>query len=135
MKAKIFLTFFIFSLNVFFLYFYAYIVTIVNFYNMIGMFALALIATIALLIFLEKNIAEGTDLNDNKLFLVFGIVLFLLLTAPITFFSNGDKKDISYEIWDYDRGSDIVFYFNDKQLKDGVERHNQIVEQKEKNKR
>ena len=99
------------------------------------MFILALIATITLLIFLEKKIAEETDLNDNKLFLVVGIVLFLLLTAPITFFSNGDKKDISYEIWDYDRGTDIVFYFNDKQLKDGIERHNQIVEQKEKSKR
>ena len=135
MKAKIFLTFFIFSLNVFFLYFYAYIVTIVNFYNMIGMFVLALIATVFLLIVLEKKIAEETDLNDNKLFLVVGIALFLLLTAPITFFSNGDKKDISYEIWDYDRGTDIVFYFNDKQLKDGIERHNQIVEQKEKSKR
>lgn len=132
MKAKIFLTFFIFSLNVFFLYFYAYIVTIVNFYNMIGMFVLALIATVFLLIVLEKKIAEEMDLNGNKPFFMFGTILFLLLTAPIIFFSNGDKKDISYEISDYDRGTDIVFYFNDKQLKDGIERHNQIVEQKEK---
>ena len=99
---------------------------------MVLMFILALIATITLLIFLEKKIAEETDLKDNKLFLAFGIVLFLLLTAPIIFLSDGDKKEISYEIWDYDRGSDIVFYFNDKQLKDGIERHNQIVEQKEK---
>lgn len=135
MKAKIFLTFFIFSLNVFCLYFFAYVATIVNFYDMVLMFILALIATITLLIFLEKKIAEETDLNDNKLFLVVGIVLFLLLTAPIIFFSNGDKKEISYEISDYDRGTDIVFYFNDKQLKDGIERHNQIAEQKEKGER
>lgn len=68
MKAKIFLTFFIFSLNVFCLYFFAYVATIVNFYDMVLMFILALIATITLLIFLEKKIAEETDLNDNKLF-------------------------------------------------------------------
>lgn len=132
MKAKIFLIFSIFSLNVFCLYFFAYVATIVNFHDMVLMFILALIATITLLIFLEKKIAEETDLKDNKLFLTFGIVLFLLLTAPIIFFSNGDKKEIPYEISDYDRGTDIVFYFNDKQLKDGIERHNQIAKQKEK---
>ena len=129
MKAKIFLTFSVFSLNVFCLYLYAYIVTIVNFYDMVLMFLLALIATILLLIVLEKEIAKEIDLNGNKPFLVSGIVLFLLLTAPIIFFSNGDKKEPSYEIWDYDRDKDIIFYFNDKQLKNGLKRYNQITEQ------
>ena len=95
-------------------------------------FAVAFIGTIVLLADLEKDIAEEVDLNGNKPFLMFGIVIFLVLTAPIIFFTNGDEKEISYEVSDYDRGADIIFYFNDKQLKDGIERHNQIAEQKEK---
>jgi hypothetical protein len=132
MKAQIFVTFSILFGFVFSLYFYAYMVTIVNFYDMMLIFAVAFIGTIVLLASLEKDIAEEVDLNGNKPFLMFGIVIFLVLTAPIIFFTNGDEKEISYEISDYNRGTDIVFYFNDKQLKDGIEKHNQIAEQKEK---
>ena len=132
MKAKIFITFSIFSLNVFCIYFFAYATTVVSFYDMVWLYLIAFITTIYLLVYLEKEAAEKMDLNGNKPFLVFGTILFLLLTAPITFFTNGNNKDISYEISDYDREKDIVFYFNDKQLKDGIERHNQIAEEKER---